>query len=125
VTRLELQLPPTAEAPSIARRSVAERFAADLDSRELKDAELLTSELVTNAVIHGRGRIEVSALLDGDRLTVDVIDDGDGFAWIVHAPGPDAVGGNGLNIVDAIASHWGIYEDTSHVWFELDRPVHD
>jgi hypothetical protein len=43
-TRIEVRLPPTAEAPWIARRGVAERFAAEVDRPELEDAALLTSQ---------------------------------------------------------------------------------
>lgn len=120
--RLELQLPASEEAPEIARRRVVERFAAELDRRELENARLLTSELVTNAIVHGSGAIELSAALDEDRLFVSVTDHGEGFEWIMRKHDPDAIGGNGLNIVDAVASRWGIHEGSSHVWFELERP---
>jgi hypothetical protein len=30
------------------------------------------------------------------------------------------VGGNGLRIVDAEATRWGVHEGTTHVWFELE-----
>jgi anti-sigma regulatory factor (Ser/Thr protein kinase) len=89
---------------------------------QLEDARLLTSELVTNAVVHGRGAIGLSALLDEDRLMIEVIDEGDGFERTVRQHGLDAVGGNGLNIVDRLASRWGIHAGSSHVWFELERP---
>ncbi|HSC02768.1 MAG TPA: ATP-binding protein [Solirubrobacteraceae bacterium] len=120
-TRLELQLLPTSHTPGIARRRLVERFAPELDTDRLQDAMLLTSELVTNALIHGRGRIEVSALLDESRLTVDVTDQGDGFERVPRERGLDTVGGHGLYIVDALASRWGIHRGSSHVWFELER----
>lgn len=120
-TRLELHLPPAPQTPGIARRRLTERFAAQLADDELRDAALLISELVTNAVLHGRGRIDLSARLDGDRLTVDVADQGNGFQRTSRKPDVHAVGGHGLNIVDALASRWGIDKGTSHVWFELQR----
>jgi anti-sigma regulatory factor (Ser/Thr protein kinase) len=120
--QLELQLPTSDQAPEIARRRVVERFAAQLDPVQLEDARLLTSELVTNAVVHGRGAIGLNALLDEDRLMIEVIDQGDGFERTVRQHGLDAVGGNGLNIVDRLASRWGIHAGSSHVWFELERP---
>jgi anti-sigma regulatory factor (Ser/Thr protein kinase) len=120
--RLELQLPPTAHTPTVARRRLVERFGADLENHALHDAELLTSELVTNAVLHGRGPIELIALLDETHLTVDVTDHGGGFERTAREPRDlDAVGGHGLNIVDAVASRWGIQRGRSRVWFELER----
>ena len=123
-TSLELPLRPAPQAPSIARRRLAERFAAQLGDDELQDAMLLTSELVTNAVLHGRGQIKLTARLDEKRLTVNVADKGHGF----EPPGLerpfDAVGGHGLNIVETIASRWGIHAGSSDVWFELDRRDH-
>jgi two-component sensor histidine kinase len=118
---LELALRPTPQTPRIARRRLAERFAAQLGDDELQDAKLLTSELVTNAVLHGRGQIELTARLDENRLTVDVADEGHGFEPAGLERPFDAVGGHGLNIVDTIASRWGIQAGSSHVWFELDR----
>ena len=120
--QLELQLPASEQAPDIARRRVVERFAAQLDPLQLEDARLLTSELVTNAVVHGKGAVGLSALLDEDRLMIEVTDEGDGFERTVRRHGLDAVGGNGLNIVDRLASRWGIHAGSSHVWFELERP---
>lgn len=120
-TELELQLLRTPHTPGIARRRLAETFAADLDADELYDAKLLTSELVTNALIHGRGSIKLHALLDENRLTVDVADQGDGFERKARKRNSGAVGGHGLYIVDAIASRWGIHQGSSHVWFQLDR----
>jgi anti-sigma regulatory factor (Ser/Thr protein kinase) len=120
--QLDLQLPTSEEAPEIARRRVVERFGAELDSRQMADARLLTSELVTNAVVHGRGTIGLSALLDEDRLMIEVTDEGHGFERTVRQHGVDAVGRNGLNIVERLASRWGIHAGRSHVWFELERP---
>jgi anti-sigma regulatory factor (Ser/Thr protein kinase) len=120
--QLELQLPTSEQAPAIARRRVVERFGAELDPVQLEDARLLTSELVTNAVVHGRGAIGLSALLDEDRLMIEVTDEGDGFERTVRQHGLDSVGGNGLSIVEMLASRWGIHPGGSHVWFELERP---
>ncbi len=118
--RLELRLLPTPETPGIARRRLVEAYAAQLDRNELQDAKLLTSELVTNAFLHGRGPIEVTVLLDENRLTVDVTDEGDGFEAAGRGYEPLGVGGLGLKIVDAVASRWGVHEGSSHVWFELE-----
>ena len=120
--QLDIRLPASERAPEIARRVVVERFGGELDPRQLEDARLLASELVTNAVIHGRGPVGLTALLDENRLMIEVVDQGDGFEREVREQGLQAVGGNGLNIVDALASRWGIHAGSSHVWFELERP---
>ena len=87
-----------------------EWFADELSDQELDTAELLVSELVTNAVIHGRGRITLRARLNGDRLLVEVIDEGSGLEAAVRErdfENPRA-GGRGLRIVDAASSRWGM-----------------
>jgi anti-sigma regulatory factor (Ser/Thr protein kinase) len=121
LVRVELRLAPTVQAPSIARSQLTEQFAHELEHDELEDAKLLSSELVTNAVVHGHGDIQLSALLDDVRLTVEVIDQGEGFERTAPESGSGTVGGHGLNIVDALASRWGIQQGTSHIWFELER----
>jgi signal transduction histidine kinase len=119
--QLVLQLPRTSQAPGIARRRLSDSFGAELEGLERDTASLLVSELVTNAVVHGRGRIELHAQLDQDLLRVEVIDEGPGFTWTVHEHDFGIPVGLGLEIVDAEASHWGIRDDTAHVWFELKR----
>jgi hypothetical protein len=89
--------------------------------REVRDSTLLVSELVTNALVHGRGTIELRARLDENHLIVEVIDDGKGFERVVRKRDFDNLGGWGLSLVDALASRWGIHDGRSHVWFELER----
>lgn len=120
----QLELPHSRAAPGIARSWLADRFAAELGSVELfEQAKLLTSELVTNAVVHGRGKIELRARLDPDRLLVEVIDEGTGFAPRGPVSGWGAIGGFGLAIVESVASRWGIAQDATRVWFEIERPA--
>jgi anti-sigma regulatory factor (Ser/Thr protein kinase) len=105
----------------VARRLLAERFGTALEPDQLHTAKLLSSELVNNAVLHGRGEIRLQADLNGDRLLVEVIDDGEGFA---HKPREFDFGarpGRGLDIVNDAASRWGIGQGTTYVWFELTR----
>jgi anti-sigma regulatory factor (Ser/Thr protein kinase) len=70
------------------------------------DAELAVSELVTNAVIHGSGDITVRLTrLDG-RARVEVQDFGP--ATVAYRERTtSAVGGRGLQIVNAVALDWG------------------
>jgi anti-sigma regulatory factor (Ser/Thr protein kinase) len=116
-----VRLPSDPRAARTARRLLADRYATLLDREQLDTARLLVSELVNNAVVHGTGEITVKADIDPQRLHVDVADAGSGFEHEIREVGFDAVGGRGLRIVDAQASRWGVFEGTTHVWFELDR----
>ena len=117
--RVVLELPRSRQAPRIARRRLVESFGTELDQLELHNAKLLVSELVANAVVHGRGTIELQAHLDQDRLRVDVTDEGSEPTMASRECDLGPAGGFGLRIVDAQASSWGIREGSSHVWFEL------
>jgi anti-sigma regulatory factor (Ser/Thr protein kinase) len=126
---LVLELARTPASARTARHQLADWLGAQRDDLEVIDATLLVSELVTNALVHGRGRIELRAQLDDDCLRVDVIDEGHGFSrtgGVVGERGDGGArhgdGGRGLEIVDAYASAWGIRDGTTDVWFELRRP---
>lgn len=106
----------------MARHWVCEQLAGELRDSELASAKLLISELVTNAVVHGRGVIVVSVRVDNACLHVDVKDDGKSFVPPIRAPSLDRAGGWGLEILDSVATHWGIGPGaTTQVWFELER----
>jgi anti-sigma regulatory factor (Ser/Thr protein kinase) len=96
-----------------------------LDRDTLASGKLLVSELVTNAVRHGRGMITLTAALSHDRLRVEVIAEGSGFAPALDEHEFENIGGWGLQIVDAEASRWGLRGGDTHVWFELDASDHD
>jgi PAS domain S-box-containing protein len=119
--RVQMTVTPDVDAPRLARRMLERTFGAVLDGEELESAKLAVSELATNAVVHGRGEVTVFADLDDSRLLVEVIDEGSGFEHIVRQQEFDAIGGRGLNIVDAETSRWGMHEGTTHVWFEIER----
>jgi serine/threonine-protein kinase RsbW len=87
---------------------------------------LAVSELVTNAIVHGRGQIDVHVTLRSDLLRVEVCDEGGGVAAIrpTHDSG-DHIGGWGLRMVDSIADRWESHRLSpaqTVVWFE--RTVH-
>lgn len=117
----ELALPRSAEAPRLARRAIERWFAEPLAAEERETATLLVSELVSNAVRHGRGGITLRADLDDNRLLVEVIDQGRGLERAIREHEFAEVGGWGLRLVEDASSRWGAYEDTTHVWFELER----
>ena len=93
----------------------------ELDHDALETLKLLASELVNNAVLHGVGRIEFIADVDGDAVRIDVVDEGSGFTHQVAEVGFDEVSGRGLHVVESASSRWGVFEGTTHVWFELER----
>jgi anti-sigma regulatory factor (Ser/Thr protein kinase) len=87
------------------RRGAAAFASAAGASKEITDAvALAVSETVTNAVVHayvGRepGPVSVRCRADGERLTVQVIDDGVGVAARDDSPGV----GHGLATIGALA----------------------
>lgn len=117
-----LPLPRDPSCASLARRVVrewlteAEPKAAD--PAVVERALLTTSELVTNALRHGEGAIELRMGRAGDRLRLEVADQGDGVPAI-RAEAGDETGGWGLRIVEELALRWGCFEGTTHVWAEL------
>lgn len=83
---------------------------------------LLTSEIVTNAVRHAAGVLSMQidlSLLDG---TVRVsVEDANSLPPVVQARHLDAISGRGLQLVEALAAHWGSTptERGKTVWFEF------
>ena len=84
------------------------------------DLRTVVSELVNNAVTHGPGspvKLRLKAGRDGDRVAGEVEDDGVGRIAMRDVEGIG--GGFGLHIVDALVDRWGVYERSTHVWFEM------
>ena len=86
-------------------------------------AVLLVSELATNVTLHARTDVRVTVRFDGESLWAEVKD------WNSRLPQPclppeDATTGRGLQLVEAIASRWGVQRDSDGkvVWFELHVP---
>jgi anti-sigma regulatory factor (Ser/Thr protein kinase) len=108
----------SADAPRRARRLVRSWIGDDRERAER--AELLVSELVTNVVHHVGSDMVVRCTRHGDRIRIEVSDPS-AIPPLVSGT-PDAGGGYGLRIIDALADSWGF--DTSDrgksVWFELD-----
>jgi anti-sigma regulatory factor (Ser/Thr protein kinase) len=100
----ELPAVPASVGP-IRRRAAA--FAASVGASEdmTKAVELAVSEMVTNVVLHaylGRdpGPVRVRCRGDGDRLVVEVVDEGVGIQVRHDSPGV----GHGLALVGGLAS---------------------
>jgi anti-sigma regulatory factor (Ser/Thr protein kinase) len=106
--------------------SVRHRFVEQLTSAgwvDTQDAALVFSELVTNAVLHADGAVEVTIVVDGHAVRIDVHD------RAVAQPRmrtPDSTpGGLGLHIVDRLSSHWGTEPTATGkcVWAVVPAPA--
>ena len=78
----------------------------------VEDARLIVSELVGNSVRHasplGKDSMLVRWRIDEDRLLLSVCDGGGSTTPSRVVAGPDAVGGRGLAIVEALSAAWWV-----------------
>lgn len=119
-----LELRPTPEAPSAARRWLDEIPRLRVLGQVAFDVRLLVTELVANSVRHaglGVGDLITITLELGDgRLRVEVRDPGAGFDFPLRPQKLERQGGRGLQIVAAIAHRWGVERaEPVVVWFEI------
>jgi anti-sigma regulatory factor (Ser/Thr protein kinase) len=100
-------LAPDNASPRLARLFVRDSIDGRLDPRILDDLLLLASEIVTNVVRHAGTDAE---------LWLDVRDHSVVFACLDHdttlptrrQPGPTDENGRGLQLIESIASSWGV-----------------
>jgi anti-sigma regulatory factor (Ser/Thr protein kinase) len=81
---------------------------------------LLVSELVSNAVLHGRGEVELAIDADDDAVRVHVTDGDSATVPQVRSPKPYDRTGRGMFLVDRLAQRWGVERipgDGKRVWF--------
>lgn len=117
----EFRLPAEPTAAAVAR-AVLEAVAPDLPEPILLDAKLLTTEVVTNAIRHARGTQAVIVRVRRNKLVrVEVVDQGPMFDPQPQTTSTRAGSGQGLRLVDGVASAWGVEPDEAgkKVWFEL------
>jgi anti-sigma regulatory factor (Ser/Thr protein kinase) len=114
----------TPEAVPAARRALGELNGVEPSVRRV--LELLTSELVTNAVKHGstdpHEAILLSAQKQNGAVRVEVCDEGL-TRFDADPDGTDLMepGGNGLVLVEALATRWGVAQGQPKcVWFEAE-----
>ena len=121
--RLRLGCDPAVVAE--ARRAVG-RFELAVPGPVLDSARLVVTELVTNSIVHGIARGRGLGRRD-DRaalplcLRIEVADPASTAMRPVLRPvGPPSTSGWGLQLVDRLASEWGVdTEAGTRVWCEL------
>ncbi|SKA79648.1 stage II sporulation protein AB (anti-sigma F factor) [Caloramator quimbayensis] len=90
---MKIEFPSKSQNEAFARVVVA-AFASQLDPtiEELSDVKTAVSEAVTNAIIHGyensSGTVTIKCSIDGNKLTVEVIDFGKGIEDVELARQP-------------------------------------
>ena len=119
---LDVEIERTPRAPWHARRAV-EGLGDAIDPAVRPDVMLLVSELITNSVKYGdHGHLKLQIEAKGPRkLRVEVVDQGGGFTPQARDRPMSEPGGWGLHLVEALTDRWGVYEGSTHVWFEIER----
>jgi anti-sigma regulatory factor (Ser/Thr protein kinase) len=122
---IEAGVPGGPDAPRRARSLVRDQLAGRLPRRQLADVALLVTELVANGVRHGGaadgGELQVRLQGRPATLRVEVADPGPRRPLAPRRPDLDGGGGLGLQIVERVASRWGVGDGPStSVWFEVD-----
>jgi hypothetical protein len=113
-------------AAARARRLVEHELGGRLPHAVVEDVALLVTELVANGVRHGGAGNDASLhlLLEGRRpgLHVEVVNPNHvGGTPTRRAPDLEEGGGIGLNLVETLASRWGVRSvPATAVWFEFD-----
>jgi len=112
-------------AAARARRIVETELTGRLPLQMVEDVALLVTELVANGVQHG-GADDASYLhlmLEGQRrgLHVEVSNPDSHGTPTLRPADLGGGGGIGLNLIDTVASRWGVRSGAqTAVWFELD-----
>jgi anti-sigma regulatory factor (Ser/Thr protein kinase) len=114
------------DAPYAARHALTP-LLDELGHARYRVCQLLVSELVANVVrhtpeAHSLAAADMRVRLYGDRVRVEVRDDGPGFRPRPRADDQDAESGWGLHLVEQLSDDWGVEPGVQNcVWFELGR----
>ena len=118
--RLEARLPAGPGGPASARAALTRWLTGQVPGEVLADARLLASELVANS-----GGVDPPDEEAALRFAVELRDGA--LRVDLRAPSrPTApradlrCGGFGLQVVEVLASRWGVDDDATHLWFEVD-----
>jgi two-component sensor histidine kinase len=120
--RLRLGCDPSVVAE--ARRAVG-RIEPALPARVADSARLLVSELVTNSIVHGgsagEGWIDVVIERRARCVRIEVADAASsGRRPVLRPVDPTSTSGWGLQLVDRLATVWGVETGTgTRVWCEI------
>ena len=117
--RIDITLAPGPNATAEARARVSEDFATELPVWLLGELNVVITELIGNSVEHGPGeqiRLRLSVRPDGV-IRGEIEDQGRGTVAMREIAKPGERG-LGLLLVDYLTTRWGVYEGSTHVWFE-------
>ena len=117
--RLEAKLPAGPGAPATARAALTRWLTGQVPGEVLSDARLLASELVANSgpePSDGEASLWFAVQLRDGALRVEVRDD----SRAASEARAELGGGYGLQLIEALASRWGVDDDGTHLWFEVD-----
>jgi anti-sigma regulatory factor (Ser/Thr protein kinase) len=121
-----VELRPVPESVGEARRLVRAALEAGGAAVDADVAVLLTSEVVTNALLHARSPMILSIYVERNAIRV-AVHDGSPASPQLRDYSPTAATGRGLQLVEALASEWGLESGDNGtgkwVWFELGEGV--
>ena len=108
------------ESVGAARRFTTEALAGV--APDVRDAvELMVSELATNCIRHTGAAFELTIVLAGGQVRIEVTDRAGGTPTM-RWPGPEEPTGRGLQIVNLLSEAWGVEELAATgktVWFTI------
>jgi transposase-like protein len=122
IAAVRIQLDPTLEGPAAARSEIDKLLGSQPDPRFAFFSRLTASELVSNAVLHGSDHnpIILEASLYQDSIELAVQNAG-GRLRIKNIRRRPKHGGQGLEIIDALAESWSITTGAfgTRIWVRL------
>lgn len=134
--RRSLSVPSQPRSASLARAFVREQaqgagFAPD----DVAEIEVAVGEAVTNAILYGTAgttscppAIALIVGLTGSTMWIEVRDSGPGFdhaarSAAVRVDDPDALGGRGLHIMEALMDRVHLHHDGTGMRIRLERGI--
>ena len=116
-----MDLPSRPDSPAAARRALSELESA-LGRDLLARVQLVVTELVANSYRHATGApVRVDVRVTDTGVRGEVADSGPGFDPAPADPEVMQTVGWGLFLVERLTDRWGLGDDGTGVWFEIDR----